>query len=54
MKLVPSIRNMFSFTADPNTDTVLTVPLAGEDGDTPGVLRIRSNMLNRREGIVRM
>jgi hypothetical protein len=54
VKLVPSIRNMFSFTADPNTDTVLTVPLPGEDGDTPGVLRIRSNMLNRREGIVRM
>ena len=48
------MRNVFSLTADPNTDTLFTVPLAGDEGDTPGVLRIRSNMLNRRDGIVRM
>ena len=51
MKLVPSMRNMFSLTADPNTDTVLTEPLAGEVGETPGVLLIRLNMLYRRDGI---
>jgi hypothetical protein len=45
---------MFSLTADPNTDTVLTVPLDGDEGETPGVLRMKSNMLDRRVGIVRM
>ena len=52
VKLVPSIRNAFSFTPDPNEDTVLTVPLDGDVGDMPGALRIASNMLNRRVGIV--
>ena len=52
MKVVPSIRNAFSFTPDPNEDTVLTVPLDGDVGDMPGALRIASNMLNRRVGMV--
>ena len=45
VKLVPSMRNAFSFTADPNTDTVLIAPLAGAVGDTPGALLIKLNML---------
>jgi hypothetical protein len=52
VKLVPSMRKAFSLTPDPNADTVLTVPLAGEVGDTPGADLIMSNMLNRRVGIV--
>src|SRR6185436_15055478 len=52
VKFVPSIRNRFSFPPEPNTDTVLTVPLDGDVGDTPGTARIKSNMLNRRVGIV--
>ena len=51
MKLVPSMRNAFSFTPEPNADTVFTVPLDGEVGDTPGAALMKSNMLNRREGI---
>src|SRR5687767_7292248 len=52
VKLVPSTRNAFSLTADPKADTVLTLPLAGEVGDTPGAALMRSNMLKRRVGIV--
>src|SRR5438034_10302499 len=52
VKFVPSMRNRFSLTPEPNADTVLTVPLAGEVGDTPGAALIKSNMLNRRVGIV--
>src|SRR5688500_2307250 len=48
------MRNAFSLTADPNTETVLTEPLAGEVGETPGALLIRLNMLYRRDGISRM
>ncbi len=54
MKFVPSMRNAFSLTADPNTETVFTVPLPGDVGETPGVLLIKSNMLNRRVGTFRM
>ena len=45
VKLVPSIRNVFSLTPEPNTEIVLIDPLAGEVGETPGVLLIRLNML---------
>jgi hypothetical protein len=31
---------------EPSADTVLTVLLAGEVGDTPGAALIESNMLN--------
>src|SRR4029077_19003702 len=51
VKLVPSIRNRFSLPPEPNADTVFTVPLDGEVGDTPGAARIASNMLNRRVGM---
>src|ERR1700756_1359803 len=51
VKFVPSMRNRFSLPPEPKADTVLTVPLEGEGGDTPGVARIASNMLTRREGI---
>src|SRR5436190_13688913 len=51
VKFVPSMRNRFSLTPDPKEDTVLTVPLVGEVGDTPGAARIKSNMLYRRVGI---
>ncbi len=54
VKFVPSMRNAFSLTADPNTDTVLMAPLAGEVGETPGALLIRLNMLYRRVGTDRM
>src|SRR5689334_13305223 len=53
VKLVPSMRNRFSLPPDPKAETVLTVPLDGEVGDTPGAALIESNMLNRREGIAR-
>ncbi len=46
------LRPAFSLTPDPKADTVLTVPLVGEVGDTPGAALIKSNMLNRRVGIV--
>src|SRR5437667_7933871 len=36
VKFVPSTGNRFSLTPEPKADTVLTVPLAGEVGDTPG------------------
>src|SRR5207248_10512732 len=51
VKFVPSMRNRFSLPPDPNADTVFTVPLDGDVGDTPGAARIASNMLNRRVGI---
>src|SRR4029453_16212194 len=51
VKFVPSMRNRFSLTPPPNEDTVLTVPLVGEVGDTPGAALIKSNMLYRRVGI---
>src|SRR5215831_16348619 len=53
VKFVPSMRNMFSLTPEPNEDTVLTVPLVGDVGDTPGAALIKSNMLYRRVGISR-
>src|SRR5690349_11832010 len=53
VKLVPSMRNWFSFVPDPNADIVVTVPLDGDVGDTPGAALTESNMLARREGIVR-
>ena len=46
------MRNKFSLTPDPKAETVLTVPLEGDVGDTPGADRIRSNILKRRVGIV--
>src|SRR4029453_16845580 len=52
VNFVPSMRNEFSLTPEPNTDTVFTVPLAGDVGDTPGATLRKSNMLNRRVGIV--
>src|SRR4029453_3895140 len=51
VKFVPSMRNRFSLAPEPSTDTVLTLPLDGEVGDTPGAARIKSKMLNRRVGI---
>src|SRR5215510_12293735 len=51
VKFVPSIRNMFSLTPEPNEETVLTMPLVGDVGETPGAALIKSNMLYRREGI---
>src|SRR5688572_31768121 len=51
VKFVPSIRNAFSLTPDPKADTVLTAPLDGDVGDTPGAALIMSNMLKRRVGI---
>src|SRR3954470_22058611 len=51
VKLVPSIRNWFSLVPEPNAETVVTVPLDGEVGDTPGAALIESNMLARRVGM---
>src|SRR4030095_614810 len=51
VKFVPSIRNMFSLTPEPHEETVLTMPLVGDVGDTPGAALIKSNMLYRRVGI---
>ncbi len=54
VKFVPSMRNVFSFTADPNAETVLTVPLDGDVGEIPGAFFRKSNMLKRRVGVVAM
>src|ERR671932_1570416 len=51
VKLVPSIRNRFSFPPEPNADTVFTVALEGEVGETPGAALIASNILNRLDGM---
>src|SRR3954469_24419761 len=51
--LVPSIRNWFSLTPDPNAEIVVLVPLDGDVAEMPGALRIQSNMLVRRVGIAR-
>src|SRR5215467_16058589 len=51
--LVPSIRNWFSFVPDPKAEIVVTVPLDGDVGDTPGAFRMASNMLARRVGMAR-
>ena len=52
VKFVPSMRNWFSLVPEPNADTVVVVPLAGEVGEIPGAALIKSNMLDRRVGIV--
>ena len=51
VKFVPSMRNRFSLPPEPNADTVFTVPLDGEVGDTPGAALMASNMLYRRVGM---
>ena len=51
VKFVPSMRNVFSFVPEPNADTLLLVPLAGDVGDTPGEALTKSNMLNRLAGM---
>ncbi len=45
------MRNVFSFVADPNADTVVVAPLAGEVGEMPGADLMKSTMLARRVGI---
>src|SRR5215217_1900462 len=52
VKFVPSMRNVFSFVPEPKAETLLVETLPGDVGDTPGAARIKSNMLNRRTGIV--
>src|SRR5215467_7187477 len=51
VKFVPSMRKRFSLPPEPKADTVVTVPLDGDVGDTPGAALIASNMLNRRVGM---
>src|SRR5216683_2872780 len=51
VKFVPSMRNWFSLVPEPNTDTVVVVPLDGDVGEIPGAARIESNILARRVGI---
>src|SRR6476619_926752 len=48
---VPSIRNWFSLVPEPNAEIVVTVPLEGDVGETPGTFLSGSNMLERRVGI---
>ena len=45
------MRNRFSFVPEPNTEMVVTTPLEGEVGDTPGAALTKSNILARRVGI---
>src|SRR5215831_7265824 len=52
VKLVPSMRNWFSLVPEPNAEMVVTVPLAGDIGEMPGMALIASNMLVRLDGIV--
>lgn len=49
---VPSMRNWFSFVPEPKAETVVAVPLDGEVGEIPGADLRKSNMLDRRVGIV--
>src|SRR6478672_1791597 len=51
VKFVPSMRNRFSLPPEPNAETVFTVPLDGDVGDTPGAALIASNMLIRLVGM---
>src|SRR5687767_2145875 len=51
VKFVPSIRNWFSFTPEPNAETVVAVPLDGDVGEIPGADLTQSNILARRVGI---
>src|SRR6185436_8689371 len=51
VKFVPSMRNRFSLTPEPNAEMVFTVPLDGDVGETPGAARSESNMLKRRVGM---
>jgi hypothetical protein len=51
VKFVPSIRNWFSLTPEPNADRVVVIALDGEVGETPGAALMKSNMLTRRAGI---
>jgi hypothetical protein len=58
VKFVPSIRNWFSLTLEPNAetlvvDTLVVVAVAGDVGEMPGAERMKSNILNRPVGIVR-
>jgi hypothetical protein len=52
VKFVPSIRNAFSFVPEPNTERLLLDRLPGAVADTPGAIRMKSNVLNRRVGVV--
>src|SRR5215467_14677160 len=52
VKLVPSMRNWFSLVPEPNAEMVVTVPLAGDVGEMPGIDLMASNMLVRLDGIV--
>ena len=52
VKLVPSMRNWFSLVPEPNAEMVVTVPLAGDIGEMPGIALMASNMLVRLDGIV--
>ena len=51
VKFVPSMRNWFSFVADPNADTVVLVPLPGDVAEIPGAILRKSDMPVRRVGI---
>src|SRR5436190_11290647 len=53
VELVPSIRNRFSLVPDPNAEIVVTVPLDGDVGETPGTFRNGSAKLERRDGMAR-
>src|SRR4051812_47600969 len=54
VKLVPSMRNVFSLTPEPKADTRELPPVPGDVTEMPGAGPIRSNMLERRVGIVAM
>ena len=45
VKFVPSRRNAFSLTPDPNAVTALLVPLDADVGDTPGATLMKSKRL---------
>ena len=53
VKLVPSMRNVFSLAPEPNAETSELV-LPWDVGEIPGAVLIRSNMLDRRVGIALM
>src|SRR3954471_8190298 len=51
VKLVPSIRNVFSLAPEPNADTREFPAVPGEVAEMPGAAPMKSNMLERRVGI---
>ena len=52
VKFVPSIKIAFSFAPEPNAEMLFVVTLPGDVAEIPSAALMKSNMPNRRTGIV--